>query len=31
LDLVAVMNTYTASGFYAIAVDEQAAAGKPPL
>ena len=31
MDLVAVMNTYAASGFYAIAVDEQAAAGKPPL
>jgi 4-carboxymuconolactone decarboxylase len=31
MDLVAVMNTYPASGFYAIAVDEQAAAGKPPL
>ena len=31
MDLVAVMNTYAASGFYAIAVDEQPAAGKPPL
>jgi 4-carboxymuconolactone decarboxylase len=31
MDLVAVMNTYAASGFYAIAVNEQAAAGKPPL
>jgi 4-carboxymuconolactone decarboxylase len=31
MDLVAVMSTYAASGFYAIAVDEQAAAGKPPL
>jgi len=26
-DLVAVMNTYAVSGFYAIAVDEQPAAG----
>jgi 4-carboxymuconolactone decarboxylase len=31
MDLVAVMNTYAVSGFYAIAVDEQAAAGKPAL
>ena len=31
MDLVAVMNTYAVSGFYAIAVDEQAAAGKTPL
>ena len=31
MDLATVMNTYAASGFYAIAVDEQAAAGKPPL
>jgi 4-carboxymuconolactone decarboxylase len=31
MDLVAVMNTYAASGFYAIAVDEQPPAGKPPL
>ena len=31
MDLVAVMNTYAASGFYAIAVNEQAAAGKAPL
>ena len=31
MDMVAVMNTYAASGFYAIAVDEQAAAGKTPL
>jgi 4-carboxymuconolactone decarboxylase len=31
MDLVAVMNTYAVSGFYAIAVDEQPPAGKPPL
>jgi 4-carboxymuconolactone decarboxylase len=31
MDMVAVMNTYAVSGFYAIAVDEQPAAGKPPL
>jgi 4-carboxymuconolactone decarboxylase len=31
MDLVAVMNTYAVSGFYAIAVDEQPAAGKTPL
>jgi 4-carboxymuconolactone decarboxylase len=31
MDLVAVMNTYAVSGFYAIAVDEQPAAGKPAL
>jgi 4-carboxymuconolactone decarboxylase len=31
MDMVAVMNTYAVSGFYAIAVDEQAAAGKTPL
>jgi hypothetical protein len=31
MDLVAVMNTYAASGFYAIAVDEQPPAGKPAL
>jgi hypothetical protein len=29
MDIVAVMNTYAVSGFYAIAVDEQPAAGKP--
>jgi len=29
MDMVAVMNTYAVSGFYAIAVDEQAAPGKP--
>jgi 4-carboxymuconolactone decarboxylase len=31
MDLVAVMNTYAVSGFYAIAVDEHAQAGKPTL
>ena len=31
MDMVAVMNTYAVSGFYAIAVDEQPAAGKTPL
>jgi 4-carboxymuconolactone decarboxylase len=31
MDLVAVMNTYAVSGFYAIAVDEQPAAGRPAL
>jgi len=31
MDIVAVMNTYAVSGFYAIAVDEHAAAGKPSL
>jgi 4-carboxymuconolactone decarboxylase len=31
MDLVAVMSTYAVSGFYAIAVDEQAPAGKPRL
>jgi 4-carboxymuconolactone decarboxylase len=31
MDLVAVMNTYAVSGFYAIAVDEQPAAGKAGL
>jgi len=31
MDLVAVMNTYAVSGFFAIAVDEHAAAGKPAL
>jgi 4-carboxymuconolactone decarboxylase len=31
MDLVAVMSTYAVSGFYAIAVDEQAPAGKPQL
>lgn len=31
MDMVAVMNTYAASGFFAIAVDEQAAEGKAAL
>src|SRR5262245_27743696 len=31
MDLVAVMNTYAVSGFYAIAVDEQPAPGRPAL
>jgi 4-carboxymuconolactone decarboxylase len=31
MDMVAVMNTYAVSGFFAIAVDEQAAEGKAPL
>jgi len=31
MDIVAVMNTYAVSGFYAIAVDEHAGAGKPAL
>jgi len=31
MDIVAVMNTYAVSGFYAIAVDEQPPAGKPAL
>ena len=31
MDMVAVMNTYAVSGFFAIAVDEQAAEGKQPL
>jgi 4-carboxymuconolactone decarboxylase len=31
MDLVAVMITYADSGFYGIAVDEHAAAGKPAL
>src|SRR5262245_12883773 len=31
MDLVAVMNTYAVSGFYAIAVDEQLAAGRSAL
>jgi len=31
MDLVAVMSTYAVSGFYAIAVDEHMAAGKPTL
>lgn len=31
MDIVTVMTTYAASGFYALAVDEQAPAGKTPL
>ena len=31
MDMVAVMNTYAVSGFFAIAVDERAAEGKPEL
>ena len=31
MDIVAVMNTYAVSGFYAIAVDEHSPAGKPAL
>jgi len=31
MDMVAVMNTYAVSGFFAIAVDEHAAPGKPSL
>jgi len=31
MDIVAVMNTYAVSGFYAIAVDEHPPAGKPAL
>jgi 4-carboxymuconolactone decarboxylase len=31
MDLVAVMNTYAVSGFFAVAVDERAAAGRPEL
>ncbi len=31
MDMVAVMNTYAVSGYFAIAVDEQAAEGKPAL
>ena len=31
MDIVAVMNTYAVSGFYAIAVDEQPPAGQPSL
>jgi 4-carboxymuconolactone decarboxylase len=31
MDIVAVMNTYAVSGFYAIAVDEHAPAGRPAL
>jgi len=31
MDMVAVMNTYAVSGFFAIAVDEHSAEGKPEL
>jgi hypothetical protein len=31
MDMVAVMNTYAVSGFYAIAVDEHMPPGKPDL
>jgi 4-carboxymuconolactone decarboxylase len=31
MDMVAIMNTYAVSGFYAIAVDEHPPAGKTPL
>ena len=31
MDMVAVMNTYAVSGFYAIAVDEQPPAGRPSM
>jgi len=31
MDIVAVMNTYAVSGYFAIAVDEHSAAGKPEL
>ena len=31
MDMVAVMNTYAVSGYFAIAVDERAAEGKPEL
>ena len=31
MDIVAVMNTYAVSGFYAIAVDERSPAGRPSL
>jgi 4-carboxymuconolactone decarboxylase len=31
MDMVAVMNTYAVSGFFAIAVDEHPAPGRPPL
>src|SRR5512142_3548700 len=31
MDMVAAMNTYAVSGFFAIAVDEHSAAGKPEL
>jgi len=31
MDMVAVMNTYAVSGFFGIAVNEQAAVGKTSL
>jgi 4-carboxymuconolactone decarboxylase len=31
MDMVALMNTYAVSGFYAIAVDEHPPAGRPAL
>jgi hypothetical protein len=31
MDMVAVMNTYAVSGYFAIAVDERAAEGKAEL
>ena len=31
MDMVAVMNTYAVSGFFAIAVDEHMPAGRPEL
>ena len=31
MDMVAAMNTYAVSGFFAIAVDEQPPEGKPEL
>ena len=31
MDMVAVMNTYAVSGYFAIAVDEHAPEGKPEL
>jgi hypothetical protein len=31
MDMVAVMSTYAVSGFFAIAVDERSAEGKPEL
>jgi 4-carboxymuconolactone decarboxylase len=31
MDLVAVMNTYAVSGYFAIAVDERSSEGKPEL
>ena len=31
MDMVAVMNTYAVSGYFAIAVDERSPEGKPEL